>query len=240
MKDDLQRDIYANGGGIAAADISLEKMRLWLAARGLDAKYSSMREAAYTWKGAQQMGTYYRCLLKPEAVFPALDSGGQLDDNGNGDLLPANWGRWTCRWQDAIHCSSFYSHANIMNKGLQHGPATKDGVVGIYCFDMSQPGRHRKSVGYAVYSDLFNDGSFWGVMYELKVCRDMAGDENIGKITAGDQWIVKNNKIPRFGSMYHCTAVWYHCLTHDEIAEAKSHFWINFDVFLKDYELSWD
>ena len=130
-----------------------------------------------------------------------------------------------------------YSQWNIISNGLQHGPATKWDVKGVYCFDMSNPKLATKSSGYNVYSELFQDGVFWTVSYELQVARFLGGAANIGKITAGDQWVCKNDVSPGFGPMYHYTAVWYHALTHSDLSEAAQHLWISMDRFLPEYEI---
>ena len=80
-------------------------------------------------------------------------------------------------------------------------------VVGVYCFDMSKGGLLKKSSGYSVYSELFGDGVYWTPLHEFQVGRFLAGDEALGKITAGDQWVCKNDQVQGFGFMYHCTAL---------------------------------
>ena len=79
---------------------------------------------------------------------------------------------------------------------------------------------------------------YWATFYELQVARFMAGDEAIGKITVGDQWVCKETLLPRFGPMYHCTAAWFHALPQRDLVEAQKHFWVSLDRFHKDYEIS--
>ena len=117
------------------------------------------------------------------------------------------------------------------------GQATKMDVRGLYCFPMSNPKLAIKSSGYSVYSELFEDGVFWTVMYELQVARWMGGQPGIGKITAEDQWVCKTGHARDYGPMYHCTAVWYHALTHTDCAEAVRHLLVSMDRFLPEYEV---
>ncbi len=80
-------------------------------------------------------------------------------------------------YSSAIHASSLYSHMRIMHHGLICGPAAKGDVQGLYCFPMGDSRFRGKSSGYNVYSELFRDGVYWTVSYELQVARFLGGCE---------------------------------------------------------------
>ena len=96
-----------------------------------------------------------------------------------------------------------------------------------------------RSSGYAVYSEIFEDGIYWAPYYEMQVARFMAGSSGIGKISAGaQQWVNKEIPIPGFGPMYHTDKVWLHAIRHSELTDAHhAGRYVNFDRFLKEYEI---
>ena len=130
-----------------------------------------------------------------------------------------------------------YSLWKGLVEGLTAGKATKNDLKGIYCFPMESVKLAMKSSGYAVHSEMFEDNIYWAPFYELQVARFMGGDENIGKITAGDQWVCKEEEARNFGPMYYLTAVWLHAIPHCDLQESASHLWISMDRFLKEYEM---
>ena len=102
---------------------------------------------------------------------------------------------------------------------------------------MSNPKLAGKSSGYAVHSELFQDNIYWAPFYEFQVARFMAGEKNIGKITAKDQWVIKTEESPGFGPMYYLTAVWFHALPQCDLEESSNLLWISLDRFHKEYEM---
>ena len=130
-----------------------------------------------------------------------------------------------------------YSVRSCLVEGLKAGRSTKNDLRGIYCFDMNNPQLACKSSGYAVHSELFEDNIYWAPFYELQVARFMGGAKNIGKITAGDQWVCKEEYSPGFGPMHHLTAVWFHALPQCDLEEIDNHLWVSLDRFHKEYEI---
>jgi hypothetical protein len=162
------------------------KLERWLQQRCIFQKYQAVEETASPWKGHEvSNGTYFRCILRESEVFPGFDL---LDEKvGFGRQMTMSpedgklsgcscWGQKQ-EYRPAIHASSLYSHMRIMHHGLQGGAATKQDVRGLYCFPMDESKFRKKSSGYNVYSELFGDGVYWTVSYELQVARFLAGSE---------------------------------------------------------------
>lgn len=184
-------------------------------------------------------GRWFKCLLKGDDIFPALSEneiGVELDADGNlfmpEDSLP--FCRDFCK---GIHASSMYYVKSTLETGLRAGSAVKNGVKGIYCYNMNDPKLAGKSMGFALYSELFDDNIFWAPYYQLQIQRSCAGSEKIGKITVGDQWVCKEERVPGFGPMFHLTAVWFHALPIEDLGRQECN-WVLLDKFHKEYELA--
>ena len=240
---DLDREMNTAG-----ANITFENMEKWLQARGIFECFRDVSRQAYDWKldprepHRHSHGVWFKCVLKPDAVYPALSQskiGITVDDKGN-IVMPTPRTRKYARplaFVKAIHASSMYSVAIIIAKGLTAGPASKNKLKGIYCSDMNNYKLAMKSSGYAVHSELFEDNIYWAPFYELQVARFMGGETEIGKITAGDQWVCKEELSSKFGPMFHLTAVWFHALPQCDLEDVKNHLWVSLDRFDKEFEL---
>jgi hypothetical protein len=163
-----------------------DKLEMWLKERSIFQKYQAVEETAFPWKGHESSsGKYFRCILRNSEVFPGfnlLDAqvgfGQQMTMNPkDGKLSGCSWCGQEQEYSPAIHASSLYSHMRIMHHGLICGPAAKEDVKGLYCFPMCESKFRRKSSGYNVYSELFRDGVYWTVSYELQVARFLANCE---------------------------------------------------------------
>jgi hypothetical protein len=230
--------------GIDTQEITFTKMREWLRARNVFNIFTDVNKKPYEWArdprhpGLHKKGVWFKCLLREDAVLPELslnEKGIRLGVDGELIMTPE------CRkvWKPfvrGIHASSMYSVKRTLQTGLRAGIAKKWNIKGIYCFSMDKHELARKSMGYAMYSELFEDNIFWAPYYELQVLRDAGGCTGIGKITAGDQWVCKEEIVPEFGPMFHLTAVWFHALSLEDLGK-KGCNWVSLDRFHKAYEL---
>jgi hypothetical protein len=237
------KDLRFLDRGMDTPDINFNKMEMWLQARNVFECFREVKIKDYEWArnpkwpDTHRHGVWFKCLLKQEAIFPALSKneiGVKLDADGNlaVPLSHRSWGRF----EKGIHASSVYQVKRTLATGLHAGIAKKHDLSGVYCFNMSNDKLAFKSMGYAMYSELFDDNIYWAPHYELQIMRSCGGTGHIGKITAGDQWVCKEELSPGFGPMFHLTAVWFHALPLSDLGKEGCN-WVSLDSFHKEYEL---
>ena len=239
------KDLQDLDRGMDTPEITFDNMEQWLRARDAFECLREVRKQDYAWAIAprhperHRYGVWFKCLLNRDDISPALSEneiGVELDADGNlfmrGVSLPS-CGDF-CK---GIHASSMYYVKSTLETGLYAGSVMQRHVKGIYCFNMNNPKLAVKSMGYAMYSELFDDNIFWAPYYELQIQRSLAGAENIGKITVGDQWVCKEELVPGFGPMFHLTAVWFHALPIEDLGRQGCN-WVSLDTFRKEYELA--
>ena len=187
-------------------EITFDNMQEWLQARDVLSCFREVRMHNYEWAhnprrpDTHRYGVWFKCLLKKEAVFPALSQnkiGIKLNDAGR-LLMPSSQSSW-CDFNKDIHASSMYSMKRILDAGLRAGFAKEHNLRGIACFNMNNSSLAIKSMGHAMYSKLFDDNVFWAPYYELQIQRSCAESQKLGKKTFGDNWICKEALSLEFG-----------------------------------------
>jgi hypothetical protein len=238
------KDLQELDRRIATFEITFDNMQKWLQARDVLSCFREVRMQNYEWAhnprrpDTHRYGVWFKCLLKEEAVFPALSQnkiGVKLDDAG-GLLLRTSHESW-CDFDKGIHASSMYSVKRILDAGLREGSAKEHNLRGIFCFNMNNSSLAVKSMGHAMYSELFDDNVFWAPYYELQIQRSCAESQKLRQNTSGDNWICTEALSPEFGPMFHLTVVWFHALTMHDLGKQGCN-WIALDSFHKGYELS--
>ena len=134
-----------------------------------------------------------------------------------------------CRFEKAIHSTSFYTVMNILESGLQCGPWDVKKKRGIFSYKPNGLARAKASSGYRIYSDLLHNGYFWGVALEVAFPSDVA--HRRGSITAGQQTVTPEDETYITGAWFHCVHVADHCQAN------TCHMWCSCEDWEPEYEM---
>ena len=131
----------------------------------------------------------------------------------------------------AIHATNMYVLHRIVVDGLVAGPEPgKGGVVAVFAYAARGNGEAQSSSGYAVYSDLANNGLSFSVRVELAVQLWRSGEPGIGKISVGNnQWALR-------AGAYHVTGIWIHALAESDMLP-EGGLWSTHDEWFPAYEV---
>ena len=131
----------------------------------------------------------------------------------------------------AIHATSMYVLHRIVVDGLVAGPLPgKGGVIAVFAYAARGDGEALSSSGYAVYSDLCDNGLYFSVRVELAVPLWRSGEPEIGKISVGNnQWALRPGA-------YHVTGIWIHALAESDMVPAGG-LWSTHDKWFPEYEV---
>jgi hypothetical protein len=134
-------------------------------------------------------------------------------------------------FETSIHASNMYMLHRAMMQGLQPGPDVgKGGKTGVYAFRPNGMRQARASSGYAVYSDLANNGLYFSPRFQLEMQMWKAGTDGVGKISVGDNQLVLQP------GMFHISGVWIHVLSGEDI-KSGTMTWTQIDDWDPQYEL---
>jgi len=187
-------------------------------------------------------GETWRCVLK--APIPELGGTANSKRYNQDGTITVVEGGITYQANRCIHSSSFYSAAKILTHGLVPGECTKQGIHGVYCFDMGNKGGRKgaadvaaKSHSYAVSTCLFQDNVFWSIKYELAAFQWYSGHKKHPISAGGKQWAFPLDMGDGYGPWFHLVAIWLHGATWDQIKESEDD--INVETkFYPPYELA--
>ena len=130
-----------------------------------------------------------------------------------------------------IYTSSMYIVHRAMIGGLIPGTeAGKCGLVGVYAYRPIGNRAAASSSGYAVYSDLANNGLYFSPRFELAIQMWTAGRADVGKISVGESQLALQP------GMFHITGMWIHVLSGDDVRSGMF-TWANLDDWDPQYEL---
>ncbi len=133
------------------------------------------------------------------------------------------------QFDTAIHACSMYSVHRAIRNGLQPGPEV-GGKRAVYAFRPKGNQIARSSSGYAVYSDLANNGLYFSPRFEVAIQLWTAGRADVGKIAVGESQLALQP------GMFHITGLWIHVLSGDDI-NSGMFTWANLDDWDPQYEL---
>jgi hypothetical protein len=135
------------------------------------------------------------------------------------------------QFDTAIHSCSMYSVHRAIRNGLQPGPEVgKGGKRAVYAYRPKGNKAARSSSGYAVYSDLANNGLYFSPRFEVAIQLWTAGRADVGKIAVGE------GQLALQPGMFHITGLWIHVLSGDDI-NSGMFTWANLDDWDPQYEL---
>jgi hypothetical protein len=129
-----------------------------------------------------------------------------------------------------IHTSNMYILHKAVIGGLEPGKEEgKGGMFGVYAYRPIGNKTALQSCGYAVYSDLANNGLYFSPRFELAVNTKKAVWDGT-KIAAGNQQYCLRK------GLYHITGVWIHCLSGNDVM-AGMNTWTSLDDWHPGHEL---
>ena len=102
--------------------------------------------------------------------------------------------------------------------------------MAVFAYAARGNGEAQSSSGYAVYSDLANNGLSFSVRVELAVQLWRSGEPGIGKISVGsNQWALR-------AGAYHVTGIWIHALAESDMIP-EGGLWSTHDEWFPEYEV---
>ncbi len=129
-----------------------------------------------------------------------------------------------------IHTSNMYIVHRAMIGGLIPGTeAGKCGLVGVYAYRPIGNRAAASSSGYAVYSDLANNGLYFSPRFELALNTDQVKWDGV-KMSAGNAQYA----LPL--GYYHITGLWIHCISGNDVM-AGMNTWTSLDDWHPGHEL---